>query len=75
MTTQDSQVILVSTTTHGYLYTVYAKEDTERKKIKYTGEISDDPKDSYCECLDFDHGMNCYHQTVAKEIMEVKIAV
>ena len=42
--TQDSQVILVSTTTHGYLYTVYSKEDTERKRIKYTGEISDDSK-------------------------------
>ena len=47
---QDSRVVLVSTTTHGYLYTVYHKDDLERKKILYTGEISDEPKHSYCEC-------------------------
>lgn len=71
--TQDSQVVLVSTTMHGYLYVVYAKEDLERKKIKYTGEISDDVKHSYCECMAYVHGMNCYHQDLAKKIMEVPI--
>ena len=71
--TQDSQVILVSTTTHGYLYTVYSKEDTERKRIKYTGEISDDSKYSYCECAGWVIKEKCYHQKIAKKIMEVPI--
>lgn len=64
---------MVSTTTHGYLYEVYDKDDTERKRIIYTGKISDDPKHCYCECLAFVHGLHCYHQSVAKSIMEVKI--
>lgn len=71
--TQDNKVVMKSTTTHGYLYVVYHKDDTERKKILYTGEISDNVKHSYCECAAFVHGMNCYHQTVAKETMEIKI--
>ncbi len=70
---QDNQVVVVSTTMHGYLYVVYHKEDIERKKILYTGEISDDPKKCYCECDAFIHGKPCYHQAVAKQIMEVKI--
>lgn len=70
---QENQVVMQSTTTHGYLYVVYDKADLERKKIIYTGEISDDPKYSYCECLGYVHGMNCYHQDFAKKIMEIKI--
>ncbi len=73
MTQQDSQVILVSTTTHGYLYTVYAKEDVDRKTIKYTGEISDDVKHCYCECTGWVIKEKCYHQELAKKIMEVPI--
>lgn len=71
--TQDSQVVLVSTTTHGYLYTVYGKEDTDRKSIKYTGEISDDPKHCYCECTGWALLGKCYHNKLAKKIMEVPI--
>lgn len=70
---QENQVVIQSTTTHGYLYRVYHKNDLERKKILYTGEISDDPKHCYCECYAHIHGMNCYHQDIAKSIMEVKI--
>ena len=70
---QDNQVVLVSTTTKGYLYTVYHKKDLERKKILYTGEISDNPKDSYCECKGWALLEKCYHQSIAKQIMEVKI--
>ena len=70
---QDNQIVLVSSTTKGYLYTVYHKNDLERKKILYTGEISDNPKDCYCECSAYIHGKNCYHQDVAKQIMAVKI--
>ena len=70
---QDNQVILVSTTTHGYLYTVYHKDDSERKKILYTGEISDNPKNCYCECTGWIIKNKCYHQKVANETMEIKI--
>jgi len=71
--TQDSQVVLVSTTMHGYMYVVYAKEDTERKKIKYTGEISDDPKHTYCECQGWVIKEKCYHNEIANKIMEIPI--
>jgi len=70
---QDNQVLLVSTTTHGYMYLVYHKDDTERKKILYTGEISDEPKHSYCECKGWSLLEKCYHNVKAKQIMEVKI--
>lgn len=70
---QENQVVMKSTTTHGYLYVVYKKEDIERKKIIYTGEISDDEKYSYCECVGWALREKCYHQTLAKETMEVKI--
>ena len=70
---QDNQVNLVTTTTHGFLYTVYAKEDIDRKKILYTGEISDNPKDCYCECKGWVLLEKCYHQKNAKAIMEVPI--
>jgi len=69
--TQDNIVKLCSTSTKGILYCVYNKEDS--KKILYTGQISDDPKHCYCECLAYVHGLDCYHQKVAKKIMEVKI--
>lgn len=71
--TKDNQVCLVSTTTHGYLYTVYAKDDLNRKKMIYTGEISENPKDCYCECKGWVILEKCYHQTIAKKIMEIKI--
>ena len=71
--TQDSQVVMVSTTTYGCLYTVYDKDDKERKKIKYTGEISDDVKHNYCECLGWVIRKKCYHNELAHKIMEVKI--
>ena len=71
---QDNQVVLVSTTNHGYLYTVYAKEDLERKRILYTGEISDDLKNCYCDCMGWSLLEKCYHQTNAKKIMEIPIA-
>lgn len=58
---------------HGYLYVVYDKDDTERKKILYTGEISDDPKHCYCECKGWVILEKCYHQEFAKQIMEVPI--
>ena len=70
---QDNQVVLVSTTMHGYMYVVYAKEDIERKKIIYTGEISDEPKHCYCECAGWVIKEKCYHNELAKKIMEVKI--
>lgn len=70
---QDNQVCLVSTTTHGYLYTVYAKDDIKRKKIIYTGEISNDPKHSYCECKGWTILEKCYHQEIARKIMEIPI--
>lgn len=68
---QDNQVFVISTTMYGYLYTVYAKEDIDRKKILYTGEISEDSKHCNCECDTFVSEMNCYHQDLAKKIMEV----
>jgi len=71
--TDRNQVVLVSTTTKGYLYTVYHKDDKERKKILYTGEISDNPSDCYCECKGWSLLEKCYHQDLAKEIMAVKI--
>lgn len=71
--TKDNQVVLVSTTTNGFLYTVYHKDDKERKKILYTGEISDNPKKCYCECTGWSLLEKCYHQTVAKKIMEVPL--
>lgn len=71
--TQDNKVVMQSTTTHGYLYRVYHKDDLDQKKILYTGEISDDPKYCWCECDAFIHGKPCYHQAFAKNIMEVKI--
>lgn len=70
---QENQVVVTSTSMHGYLYAVYDKLDIERKKIIYTGEISEDPKYCYCECNAHVHGMNCYHQDFAKKIMEVKL--
>ncbi len=70
---QDNQVVLVSTTTKGYLYTVYLKDDIEKKKIIYTGEISDDPKDCYCECKGWSLLEKCYHNELAKKIMEIPI--
>lgn len=70
---QDNQVILVSTTMSGYLYCVYAKEDASRKKIIYTGEISDDPKKCYCECTGWSILEKCYHQEIAKKIMEIPL--
>lgn len=72
--TQDNQVVLVSTSTKGYLYVVYHKNDTERKKILYTGEISDNPSDCYCECTGWSLLEKCYHQFKAKKIMEIPIA-
>lgn len=68
---KNNQVVMQSTTTHGYLYRVYHKDDTERKKTLYTGEISTYTKHCYCECLAYVHGMNCYHQEIAKSIMGV----
>jgi len=68
-----NQVVLVSTTTKGYLYTVYHKDDSERKKILYTGELCDNPKESYCECAAYVHGLICYHLLQAKKIMEVPL--
>jgi len=70
---QNNQVVMVSTTTHGYLYVVYHKDDLERKKILYTGEISDDPKHRYCECTGWALLEKCYHNELAQKIMEVKI--
>lgn len=69
--TQDNKVIMQSTTTHGYLYRVYHKNDTERKKILYTGEISDDTKHNYCECTGWSLLGKCYHNELAHARMEV----
>jgi len=71
--TQDNQVVMKSTTNHGYLYHVFDKDDSDRKKILYVGEISNDPKHAYCECLAYVHGLDCYHQKNAKKIMEIPI--
>ncbi len=71
---KDNQVVPISTTTHGFLYHVYAKEDTERKKILYMGEISDDPKYCYCECTGWSILEKCYHNNNMQKIMEIKIA-
>ncbi len=68
-----NQVVLVSTSMHGYLYSVYDKDDSERKKILYTGQVSEDPKHCYCECTGWSRLEKCYHQKIAKEIMEMKI--
>lgn len=70
---QDNKVVMQSTTMHGYLYHVYHKDDTERKKILYTGEISDDPKHNYCECTGWSLLQKCYHNEFAHNMMEVKI--
>lgn len=70
---KDNQVVLVSTTTKGFLYNVYHKEDTERKKILYTGEISVNPSNCYCECAGWALKQKCYHQDLAKKIMEIPI--
>ena len=72
-TSQNNKVVLVSTSMHGHLYEVYDKDDTEQKKILYTGEISDDPKHNYCECVGWSLLEKCYHQKIAKSIMEIKI--
>lgn len=71
--THDNQVVMVSTTTHGCLYVVYHKDDVERKKILYTGELSENSKHAYCECTGWSLLKKCYHQKVANNIMEVKI--
>ena len=71
--TQDSQVVMISTTTHGCLYVVYDKDDKERKKIIYTGEISDEFKHNYCECKGWVIHEKCYHNDLAHKIMEVPI--
>jgi len=72
--TQDNQIVIMSTTTHGFLYHVYHKDDSERKTVLYFGEISNDnPKHDYCTCLAYVHGLDCYHQKTAKDIMEIKI--
>jgi len=70
---QRNQIIMKSTTINGYLYHVYHKDDLDQEKILYTGEISEDPKHCYCECTGFSLLRKCYHQTKAKETMEVKI--
>lgn len=70
---QENKVVMASTTTHGYLYHVYSKDDIEQKKILYTGEISDDEKYCYCGCTGWALREKCYHQTLAKETMEVTI--
>ena len=70
---QENKVVLVSTTNHGYLYSVYSHEDTEREHVMYTGKISDDPKECYCDCMGWSLLEKCYHQEKAKKIMEIKI--
>lgn len=73
--TQDNQVVMQSTTTHGFLYRVYHKDDTERKKILYTGEISDNPQHNYCECKGYSMRTYCYHNKTAKQRMSMEITV
>jgi len=73
--TKDNQVVMQSTTMHGYLYHVYHKDDTERKKILYRGEISDIPQHNYCECTGYTIGTYCYHHSLAKQRMGVEITV
>ena len=70
---KENKVVMASTTNHGFLYHVFHKDDTENKKILYTGEISDDKKYCYCECTGFSLLRRCYHQTKAFATMEVKI--
>ena len=70
---KNNKVVMVSTTMYGHLYVVYDKDDVERKRIIYTGEISDEPKHNYCECTGWSILEKCYHQKIAKSIMEVKI--
>lgn len=70
--TQDNQVVIKSTTMHGYLYHVYAK-DNPYKRL-YIGQISDDPKYNYCECQGWVTLEKCYHNEFAHKITEIKIA-
>ena len=71
--TQDNQVVLISTTTCGFLYNVYPKDDLERKKLLYMGEISEEQSQCSCTCIGFSLLKKCYHQRKAFEIMEIKI--
>lgn len=71
--TSQNKIVMKSTTLHGHLYEVYDKDDTEQKRIMYTGQISDDPKHEYCECTGWALLEKCYHNKLAKSIMEVKI--
>jgi len=65
---QQNQVVMKSTTTHGYLYEVFKKGDIERKKVLYTGEVSDDPLHNYCECAGWAMLSKCYHHQRATQI-------
>ena len=68
---KDNIVKLTTTTMHGFLYQVFDKKNPYKRL--YIGQISDDPRYNYCECLAYVHGLDCYHQKIAKSTMEIKI--
>jgi len=70
---QDNQVKICSTSTHGFRYNVFHKDDTDCTKILYMGEISLDGKHDSCTCTGFSLLSKCYHNKKAKEIMRMKI--
>ena len=71
--TKDNKVVMMSTTTHGYIYNVYPKDNLDHKKALYFGEISDNPKYNYCTCTGWSLLSKCYHNEFAHNTMEVKI--
>ena len=70
--TRDNKVVLVSTTNHGYLYHVYHKDDLDRKKMLYFGEVGDDLKHNYCTCPGYSILEKCYHVKFANDIAGIK---
>ncbi len=70
---QDKTVTIVSTSTDGYYYNVYEKNDTERTKAVYFGKITHDGKNDQCTCMGFTILSKCYHNKKAREIMEIPL--
>lgn len=71
--TKDNIVKLCSTSNYGFRYNVFHKDDKECTKILYMGEISEDGKHDSCTCAGFSLLSKCYHNKIARNIMELKI--
>jgi hypothetical protein len=62
----DVNVKLTSTSTKGFLFNAYSKDD----KVNYLGEISQDHKGDSCTCMGNTMGFVCKHIKKAHLQME-----